>query len=382
MSGIQKTMTSDDQQENIIIRDWFTFTSKNHDPMEIIDILGMSDVTWNQLDRGGYGYRSRIQFGHIKIYYDGAENMGVCCDMSGQGCREFEEYSKLPNKWDDLLAFISANDCNVTRLDVAFDDHAGIFDLKIIESDLRNYNFVSRFHNDPRIMLQLRGEGVDPGLTVYFGSPNSKVLFRIYDKAVERGYTDGTHWVRFEIQLRDDRAKNFLNLTKVDDNGNKVPMSAGEAFCGVVKNYLRLVVPSADTNKRRWEMTDYWKNFLGNVAAVSIYTDKGTDYNVSKCQENVQNRWGNAIAAMLEVCGSPENFAAMIADRKCAPNPKYRIMLNEYYAEQSRLNEIAANVALQLGLDKEEQEYIEAEQTGKREDFLGMSGMEMWGELV
>ena len=57
------------------------------------------------------------------------------------------------------------------------------------------------------------------GISGQIGSPKSKILVRIYDKAAERGFTDGRHWVRVELQLRDKRAGEFL----------KIPMRIGEA---------------------------------------------------------------------------------------------------------------------------------------------------------
>ena len=365
MAEVTNTAT-EEVQENIILRDWLTFTSKQHDPMEIVEALGLSHVSWVQLERGLHGYKSRIQFSNINILYDGTDDMGVCCEMSGQGCRSFEEYTTLPNKWDDLLGFIFSNELHITRLDVAYDDHMGVFDLAQMEQDTRSYNFVSRFNRDPIIELQLQGEGVEPGKTFYFGSPSSKVRFRIYDKAVERGYTDGRHWVRFEIQMRDDRAENYLKLSKIDENGNEIPLTAGESFCGVVKNYLRFVIPSdTDTNKRRWEMTDYWKAFLGDAVAVSIYTCKGTDYNVQKCKENVQNRWGNAISAMFQVCGTLDAFKTMIDNRTCKPNVKYEVMLNKYYAEKLLLDKME-KIAHDRMFPDEETCYERDEIAGKR----------------
>jgi len=69
----------------------------------------------------------------------------------------------------------------------------------------------------------------------------------------ERGYTDGRHWIRFELQLRD---KNALGFIKNDSD-------IGIKFLGVVHNYLRYVMPnSTNTNKRRWIDTDYWQNFV------------------------------------------------------------------------------------------------------------------------
>ena len=66
------------------------------------------------------------------------------------------------------------------------------------------------------------------GTSCQIGSPKSKVLVRIYDKAAERGLADGRHWVRVELQLRDKRAEEFL----------KIPMCIGKAFAGVLLNYL------------------------------------------------------------------------------------------------------------------------------------------------
>ena len=45
--------------ENIVIYDWFSFTSKIHTPQELIDVLGLSYVRWTQR-KGAHGYRDRF----------------------------------------------------------------------------------------------------------------------------------------------------------------------------------------------------------------------------------------------------------------------------------------------------------------------------------
>lgn len=89
--------------ENIVIYDWLSFTSKRHSPDEIISILGLSHVPWVE-SKGARGYRSRKYFSCISIHYDGRDDMGVWCEMSGQGCRTFETLSKV--KWDRLFKTI------------------------------------------------------------------------------------------------------------------------------------------------------------------------------------------------------------------------------------------------------------------------------------
>lgn len=48
------------------------------------------------------------------------DDMGVWCEMSGQGCRTFESFSS--RSWESLFSWIAAQELKITRLDVAFDD--------------------------------------------------------------------------------------------------------------------------------------------------------------------------------------------------------------------------------------------------------------------
>lgn len=322
---------------NVILRDWFTFTSKVHDPREIIAALGLGSCAWTEMT-GWYGYRKRLTFGNISVMYEGSEGMGVCCEMTGQGCRNFESYTTLPGKWDDLLAFVKANDLHVTRLDVAFDDHTGVLDIERVRQDTRERKFVSRFRKF-KIEESFAGEDDPVGLTVNFGTRASEMMVRIYDKAAERGYTDGQHWVRCEMQLRDGRAAAFLAVDR----------PIGEVFAGALLNYLRFVEPDgSDSNKRRWAMAEYWHDFLGDVEKVRLYTAPGAEYNMAKCKHYVVDMAGNAIAAMMEICGSMEEFEAMIENRRCKPNPKYELILREHHAHMEQLRR---EVAEDLGDD-------------------------------
>lgn len=368
--------------ENVFLRDWLTFSSKTLSPDQVISLLGLNPVDFTRMDKGRYGYKSRLQYGHIAILFDGGENMGVCCDMSGQGCREFESNTTLPGGWDDLFAAILEHDMNVSRLDVAFDDHTGVIPLDRLEEDFKEYRFVTRFGigatGGPVMEYGLRGEDCRPSQSFTFGKRGSKIMFRIYNKAAERGFTDDTHWVRFEMQLRDDRAMNFLMLkstdengvVRVDEQGRYIPMPVGEAFSGVVLNYLRFVEPSeTDSNKRRWPMSDYWTALVGSASAIRLYSAPGVEYNAERAKQVVQNHWGNAIAAVMEICGSLRKFEHLIGSRKCKPNKKYEAMLTEYFADKKRQEHLAVQVALQMSLDREEAEYLEDERLGMEKEI-------------
>lgn len=299
-----------DSEKDIVLYDWLSFTSKTHTPEELIAALGLSSCPWQEI-KGAHGYRDRKYFSCISIHYNGRDDMGVWVEMSGQGCRTFETLSRVG--WDALFSFIDTNHLKITRLDVAFDDHSGILNIRDIVEDTQEGNFVSKSDYWETVLSS-------KGSTVQIGSPQSKVLVRIYDKARERRCSEDTHWVRVEIQLRDDRAIQFT----------KIPMSIGEAFSGVLLNYLRYVIPDdTDTNKWRWMMRPYWMNMLEVLTPISIYTAPGMDYNVDRCREYVVNQAGNAIDCLIRIYGLNE-FKAMVDHRPTSKNPKYEALVRQY----------------------------------------------------
>lgn len=189
--------------ENLILFDWLTFTSHCDSLETIMQLLGLKEVSWQKMEKGRNGYRQRYFFENISILYDGAENMGVCVDMSGTGCRAFETYSKIG--WDELMQilYFNSGDYNVTRLDMAFDDHTGILDIDVLRDDTDDHLYVSRSRT-------WKVEYGSQGTTIYHGSPKSNMYIRIYDKAAERDLQN-VHWIRVEMQMRDEIAAGFID---------------------------------------------------------------------------------------------------------------------------------------------------------------------------
>ena len=301
--------------ENIVLYDWLSFTSKVLTVSDFINALGLSRVPWTDT-KGARGYRDRKYFGAISIHYNGRDDMGIWCEMSGQGCRTFESLST--SNWESLFKFIRDNGLKITRLDVAYDDHTGILDIRDVISDTQCGMFVSRSDYWETVLSS-------KGATVQIGSPQSKVLIRIYDKAAERGKPD-QHWVRCEIQLRDDRASQFT----------LIPLPIGQAFTGVLLNYLRYIVPDEnDENRWRWPMTQYWSNLVDDAEKISIYRTPGMEYNEERCKRYVINQAGNAIDACIQMYGEDE-FIRMVQEREIKPNPKYQMIVEQHRLEVRR----------------------------------------------
>lgn len=297
-------------EQNIVLIDWLSITTKELDEVGIETIIGMLEVPW-EISKGAKGYQDRLYFGGISIHYNGREDMGVWLEMSGQGCRTFESLGN--GDYERLFRFVSTGHGNITRLDVAYDDHIGVLPLDDIVQDTLHGEFVSKSR-----FWDVNISSV--GKSIYHGSPKSDIRIRIYDKAAERHCEEGTHWVRVELQLRDKRALRFIQLDG----------SIGFNFAGVICNYLRYVEQEdSDSNRWRWPVKPYWGDLLLGANAIRLYEKPGADYNLDRCERYVYQFAGNAIDALIKIYGAGA-FMEKLKNRNTRENPKYRQLIEMY----------------------------------------------------
>lgn len=311
---------------NIIIVDWFamSYRKKGISIYDVIESLKFKEeyaqeISFQQMP-GRYMYRDRVSFGNIHIYYNNINNDEdyPMLEMTGQGCREFETFSSIT--FDDLFELAKdTKNYHMTRLDVAYDDHEGIFDIKQIENDYRARNWVSN-STKGRITIDI-SRAID-GISVMTGTKSSDMYMRIYDKAIERGYKDGRHWVRAELVLKQDRSVQFI----------RNPEQLGVKFRGVIHNYFRFVQPSRkDSNKRRWKICQYWQKFLDNAEKISVFTRKDIEYNLCRLNRYVFGQAGNSIDTYIK-CVGLVRFLEDLIKRETRLNAKQK-----YLIEQSKL---------------------------------------------
>lgn len=318
-----------DIRENVIIYDWLSFTSRTHTVNEIIELIGFTNVAFQEI-YGFYGYNKRITYEGVSILYEGhAPNMGIMVDMSGQGCRTFETLGT--GDWEALFNLIklgqSEKHMNITRLDIAYDDHEGILDIRQICKDTEARHYISRTRNFEVI-------NSSKGRTVVHGSKSSSVFIRIYDKAKERGYTDSRHWIRLELQLRDGNALGFI----------KNDTAIGKKFLGVVYNYLRYVLPSEnDTNNRRWPDTGYWQKFIQSAEKIKIYQKPGIDYNERNLETFVLRNSGNSINVFRKIFGDDNLIRALdLKDTEAHYSQKQKKLIQKYEGQSVQTPVIVA----------------------------------------
>ena len=243
--------------------------------------------------------------------------------MSGQGCRAFETYGN--GNYEKLfdLARNDPENIHITRIDIAFDDMTGVFDIDKVCDETRKENFVARTNTYQSIYS-------NAGNAVYFGSKKSNVFIRIYDKAKERGYDNkDLHWIRYELQLKDINAMGFIDKLQC--------MTLQDLYLGVIKNYVSFREPTEDSNKRRWPEAEWWSRFIDDAVAVSVYSKPGVLYNMSACERYVMTQPLGSIKTMLEVYGE-EAFINLVREAPMPKNPKYKQLIQSEIAKRELEN--------------------------------------------
>ena len=99
------------------------------------------------------------------------------------------------------------------------------------------------------------------------GSRQHGVYLRVYDKAAEqkaKGVAcDRDAWVRWEFELRDDRAESLVNYI-VDG------IQLGTLFYGLLNNYVRLINLD-NSNVSRCSLLPEWADFTESVRPLRLY---------------------------------------------------------------------------------------------------------------
>lgn len=340
------------KRENSVIIDWLSVTSKIHSPEDIMMMVGMPErERWQQM-YGVRGYQTRFVRDSITIHWGGAEGNGVWLEMSGQGCRAFETYGTGDYNAIFRTVLDNPDEMNITRVDIAFDEYTGIVDIDRVCDDTAKQKYKAKATFWEVIQSAY-------GKSCQVGSPTSLVLIRIYDKLAERLskvkdpaerekiQEEIPHWTRVELQLRDERAREFVKYLYNADPVTEIEkeLTLGEAYSSVLSSYLIYGYETAargHPEQKVWHTFPYWQEVLKGASALSIYRTPGVDYNLQRCTNYIQNMAGNAVDALMQIYGT-EGFVKLIQGRQIKQNPKYAAMIerNGIFGEEARKEEEA-----------------------------------------
>lgn len=329
-------------EHGVFLIDWLTVVFHDQTVAGVKRLLGLlgHDIPWMVRQSFVYGYPLSESFNNINIRY-GADDerfysdnekgtadqkvrhdMGICLEMSGSGCRAFEQYGH--GDWLKLLHEIL--DCegrvSVTRLDLAYDDQIGLLDIDRIRQDVEDRNYVSKSRKAQFIWSDDQDEDIQ-GLTIEIGSRKSEVLVRIYNKAAERGFDHDRHWIRVELQLRKSRALVAASELLKEQ-------SVGRCAAGVLRNYCTFREPTGDSNKCRWPIADYWEKLLANMEKIKLWISPGEPYNYSKTEHHMLEQYGQAFIAYYRMHGSVAGFLTAAMQRFPVLKQKYETAIAEF----------------------------------------------------
>ena len=306
----------------------------------VSEVLEMDFSQFTEL-KGNYGYKLQKYSEGIRVYYDGNEDMGIHLQISGDGMRRLENRKNFT--WDCFLRNAFFFDAKITRLDVAIDDKEGYINMETLNDKINKGECISKFKSCNTIHKQLISNGETAGKTINFGSNTSKIKFRIYDKLLEQGLQydlikmkengidiKNPHWVRFEMQLRDDRAEVFSLLYADRDNN----LELGEMAKRVINNYLKFVDSNElDTNRSRWATSQFWITFIDTLEKLKLTIQKP-----KKKLEDVYFWLEKSVAPSLAMIvkasgGDLTELDKLVINNSYRLTKKHEAMINDFFNE-------------------------------------------------
>ncbi|BEH11833.1 hypothetical protein GSUET_34450 [Geobacter sulfurreducens subsp. ethanolicus] len=270
------------------------------------------------MPRGRLGYKVQRRCGNIVILSDGKPEMGMHVEMSGQGCRQFDINS---GRWRELISNILDVGGHFTRIDIAIDDRQGCFPLEKAKEKLLHREVRTRFRSGREITgVRFSDKLGNDGCSLYFGSAQSDIKIRIYDKAAEQRVTFS--WIRVEAECRGKLVNVLAHHMRMSDN-------LGEIVAGVLKNYLTFVEPSADSNKARWPVSPWWDAFLGSVNKLQMTIKKEVG-NIDGVEAYLYKQAAPSLALWLKANGGDLNcLLELIKSGEKRLKPHHLAMLRE-----------------------------------------------------
>lgn len=258
ITGVEMTKREEDEQKGAsACLDYFRFTFPDSVSLSsIIEFLNIDG--WVELPYGRYNYRAGQIAGHVSVYHSGQEGMGTCVEISGQGCRQLESSGRVTD-WQAFVRQVHAMGGKYTRFDVALDDKVGLLGLDTIKEAMLKKTYSGHMTTfEPHEKYDLR-TGKYKHRELRLGSRTSENYIRVYDKALEQR-VEG-HWIRFEIEVKGDRA-------------NLVAMLFADQGMSPLLGYIRSVIDfkeeGATVVKSRWRLADWWVAFLEGADKVRL----------------------------------------------------------------------------------------------------------------
>lgn len=257
-------------------------------------------------------YTGCYSFANINIH-NSEKHSSVLVDMSGKGCRQYEEYMSSAKgwHWQALIQTIIYLEGKVTRIDLALD----IYDssspsVKVLQDYVKRGQLSSKSHKFMEINSGRILDGKLLGYSLYIGS--SPQILRIYDKKQERLDNNDEivlvdKWVRWELEITENKAMQVayqISSSKPLNTIIKGILSAHYSFKTQQKGKKDF------HNKSRLPNMKWWDKFINDVEKIPLkivrekitlkekkqWIEKSTVKSISMIYETFKQTYGEQYA--------------------------------------------------------------------------------------
>lgn len=269
----------------------------------------------NEIKSSPYpSYTGCYSFANINIH-NSEKHSSVLVDMSGKGCRQYEEYMSSAKgwHWQALIETIICSEGKVTRIDLALD----IYDssspsVKVLQDYVKRGQLSSKSHKFMEINSGRILDGKLLGYSLYIGS--SPQILRIYDKKQERLDNNDEivlvdKWVRWELEITENKAMQVayqISSSKPLNTIIKGILSAHYSFKTQQKGKKDF------HNKSRLPNMKWWDKFINDVEKIPLkivrekitlkekkqWIEKSTVKSISMIYETFKQTYGEQYAEM------------------------------------------------------------------------------------
>ena len=316
------------------VLDWLQVTFKGKKMWsEILMILGLEKVEFTKFEKAYYGYANMYGMGNVNIMYND-EMTEFHVQMTGTGCRMFEQVSE--SNWQELLTYIHHDpDAKLTRIDLAIDSFDKPFTIPSIEGKCERGELVTKFREGQgtkkwKFSTETTGPSENAGYGLEFGSRTSRLMIRMYDKKLERENkgleVTVDSWLRVELQLRKEYSNEALKDLIMHD------FEVGVVAKSYLKEYIRFVNRSKDTNKRRWKESLFWVKYLKDVEPLKLSLD-APDQTIEKSIKWLDHSIAPTLATVLKAKGrefTGRLIEEMFVQGEERMKKKHEVMVNDY----------------------------------------------------
>jgi DNA relaxase NicK len=260
--------------------------------------------------------------------------MGVYVCLSGNAIKQ---YVKLGGDLEMLMIMTYTDEViNITRLDLAADER----DKKLI------LDYMIQCSRDEKIRTHTRNieeyssrKGkIAPAKCMYVGSRKSEQYVRIYDKAKEQYSAKhqpelyNAHWIRVELVLRRERARNAVKYIVESKGAGK---ELGECFAEMLNGYMQFIELD-DTNITRCSVAEWWLNFLETLGSVKLFVTDEIKHVLERKIVWFYDNMAPLVSTMVDAIGD-ENVLRIIMAGKERRKREYGNMLEVYLRDENAM---------------------------------------------